>query len=138
MRKWSGVIPGQCYSKANQKRPCLHNGQPRIRKSLTACNYKEACRTLLAFNRARPLLKGRLKATVIVYYRTLHSDLDVETFFDAMQGFVYANDNQIWEKHLIRRIDKDNPRVEVVVEEIGPECEREADRLIEWVTDLRS
>lgn len=117
-RRWQGVILGEPASKANRRRPGINpqTGKAIIRKSKKASEYKRTARLQLAFIRAKPLLKGRVKATVVVYYRTERSDLDVEVLFDAMEGFVYSNDRQVREKHLYHTIDRDNPRCEVLVE----------------------
>jgi Holliday junction resolvase RusA-like endonuclease len=38
-----------------------------------------------------------------------------KVMFDALQGLVYKNDNQIVEIHSFRKDDKHNPRVELLV-----------------------
>lgn len=65
------------------------------------------------------LLQGDLTATVYAYYPDRRADLDVELLFDALQGILYADDRQIVEKHLVRRVDGRNPRCECIIEEIG-------------------
>jgi len=35
--------------------------------------------------------------------------------FDALQGLAYVNDNQIVEIHSFREDDRDNPRIEFLV-----------------------
>jgi Holliday junction resolvase RusA-like endonuclease len=120
-RRWQATILGEPASKANSRRI---GRNPRTRKMMSRKSEKaeiqtETAQIQLAFLRARPLLKGRLKATATVYYRTERPDLDIEILFDTMQGYVYQNDRQVREKHLTHAIDRDNPRIEIVVEELG-------------------
>ena len=55
-----------------------------------------------------------------VYFPNRRGDLDnrIKPVLDALQGFAYENDSQVWELLFTREIDKDNPRVEV---EVTPE-----------------
>jgi Holliday junction resolvase RusA-like endonuclease len=64
-------------------------------------------------------LKRPLRAKVTVYYPSMRSDVDAELVFDLLQkAGVIRNDRYIREKHIIGRIDKESPRVEIEVEEM--------------------
>jgi len=49
---------------------------------------------------------------------------DIDNFnklvFDALTGLVYEDDSQITELHIIKGYDKENPRVEIEVNEFSP------------------
>ena len=61
-----------------------------------------------------------LRANVSVWYRDWRSDVDVELIYDCLQlAGVVSNDRWIREKFVYgAHIDKDNPRVHVILEEI--------------------
>ncbi len=64
-------------------------------------------------------LESPLRAHVSVFYPSRRSDLDCALVYDCLQQFgVIANDRFIVEKHEFLHIDKQNPRVEITVEEI--------------------
>lgn len=64
-------------------------------------------------------LKRLLRATVTVYYPSMRSDLDCAHLYDLLQkAGVVRNDRYIREKHEVARVDKDNPRVEIQIEEL--------------------
>jgi Holliday junction resolvase RusA-like endonuclease len=66
-----------------------------------------------------PLLGGRLRITVKVFYATERPDLDISLLMDCLQMKIYRNDRQIREQHVYHDIDKADPRVVVKVEEIA-------------------
>lgn len=64
-------------------------------------------------------LKKPLRVMVTVYYRDMRSDLDAALVYDCLQGSgVIRNDRYVREKIEVARIDKENPRVEIIVEEL--------------------
>jgi crossover junction endodeoxyribonuclease RusA len=67
---------------------------------------------------SRALLQGDVAITVHWYRSARRGDLDnrLKILFDALQGAVYQNDNQVIEIHAYRHEDAGNPRVEVGVE----------------------
>lgn len=70
-----------------------------------------------------PLLAGRLRATITIWYRSERPDLDEAIILDALQGRIYENDRQVREKHVFHRIDRNNPRAHVVIEPLQAELE---------------
>ena len=55
---------------------------------------------------------------VIIYLGTKRkTDIDayLKILFDAGEGIIYENDNQITELHVFKEYDKKNPRVEITV-----------------------
>ena len=61
-----------------------------------------------------------LKAVVTVYYPSMRSDLDCAYCYDLLQKYgVISNDRYIRQKIETARIDKQNPRVEIELYEIG-------------------
>ena len=73
-----------------------------------------AKRCLIA--RIKPL-EGDLSVTLWVYRPRKAGDLDntMKLPLDAIKGFAYHDDKQIVELHAYRRDDKENPRIEVMV-----------------------
>jgi len=41
-----------------------------------------------------------------------------KSILDALEGFLYINDRQICEMHCFRNFDKENPRIELMAEEV--------------------
>ncbi len=112
------TVLGQCASKSNSR---VHTGRGRSIKSPAAQAF------CLAFGlqvprSAKRALGSRTKPLVgyvTVYYQSMRSDVDVELVWDCLQkAGVVANDRYIREKHIIGRIDKKNPRVEIQIEEM--------------------
>ncbi len=69
--------------------------------------------------RIKSPLKGSLRSNVTVFYPSQRQDLDCALVYDLLQKHgIIENDRQIIEKHEYRQTDKDNPRVEIQVEEI--------------------
>ena len=75
---------------------------------------------------ARQVWKGDpLKVTLklgmtLRFYRETAQWCDLDrlenNIMDALEGIVYENDVQIWAKHSEKAIDRENPRVEILVE----------------------
>lgn len=88
--------------------------------SAEAKEYKHEVR-LLAMAARQPLLHGRLIVFMDFYRPRKSGDLDnrVKVVLDALQSIVYCDDKQIVELHLRRFDDKNDPRVELRIEEIG-------------------
>lgn len=60
-----------------------------------------------------------LRGIVSVFYPSLRQDMDVELVWDLLQkAHVVTNDRYFREKHVYGGVDKQNPRVEIIVEEI--------------------
>lgn len=87
-------------------------------KSAKALSYVDAARLQVPV--LPRLLRGPLKFTATIYYATRRPDLDESVILDLLQGRIYHNDRQIELKEVARRIDKQNPRAEIRVEELSP------------------
>ena len=102
-------IQGQPYSKANS------------RKLVT--DFQIQC------PRLDPLLEGDLAIWITVFYASRRPDLDVSLILDAAEGFLYKNDRQVREMHLYWRLDRENPRSEIVIKEIEIKNPHQSPRL---------
>lgn len=60
---------------------------------------------------------GAVCLEVTFYYPTTRNDIDggLKALLDAFTGIVYHDDKQVEELHVIKRVSKENPRVEVTV-----------------------
>ena len=85
--------------------------------SAEARKYKADVERIARLCKARPI-DGPVCLTIHVIRPRRSGDLDgrLKAALDCLQGVCYANDNQITEIHAFRLDDRDNPRVEVVVE----------------------
>ena len=62
--------------------------------------------------------------TAHLYYASRRPDLDPSLILDALQGRVYRNDRAVREMHLYHRLDRENPRAEIFLEEMTDEYEQ--------------
>jgi Holliday junction resolvase RusA-like endonuclease len=60
-----------------------------------------------------------VRVTMHVVTRTRAGDLDnrIKPTLDALQGLAYDDDKRVVEIHATRGVDRENPRVEITVEE---------------------
>lgn len=115
-RTLSLTIQGQPYSKANSRRLVTIGGKPRFIKSAPARRYVTDFQAQCP--RLDPLLEGDLEIWITVFYGSRRPDLDCSVLFDAAQGYLYQNDRQVKQQHLYWRLDRENPRSEIVIKEI--------------------
>ena len=112
------TIYGEPASKANSRRLVSFRGKARFIKSKKALDF------IKQFQQQIPSgitpVGGDLKVTITIFYASRRPDLDESLILDAMQGFVYANDRQVKEKHIFWRLDRANPRSEIRVEKLRP------------------
>lgn len=87
-------------------------------KSAKAMSYTDAARLQVPV--LPRLLRGPLKFTATIYYASRRPDLDESVILDVLQKRIYQNDRQVEEKDVKRRLDKQNPRAEIRVEELSP------------------
>lgn len=111
------TIAGQPYSAKNRRRIVKFGNKPRLIKSEKALAYEKAVKEQAPIQ--TPLLEGTLRFTATLYYETQRPDLDAAIILDALQGIVYQNDRQVREQHFYHGIDKDNPRAEIVIEQVS-------------------
>lgn len=94
------------------------NGRTLLSKEARA--YRERCAFVAAFQWKGAPFAGRVRVHADVFM-SLRGDLDnrAKQILDALQGTAFADDASVWDLRLVRHLDRTNPRVEVVVEEIA-------------------
>lgn len=117
-RAWSGIIYGEPASKANSRQLVRIGGKWRIIKSKKARDYVKAVRAQIIALPEDEQLCAPIALTAFVYYASERPDLDISVLLDALQGLIYRNDRAVREMHLHHRIDRDNPRSELFLQEI--------------------
>jgi crossover junction endodeoxyribonuclease RusA len=82
--------------------------------------YVETVAMLCAALWKRAPLAGKVGLEVHVHM-DLRGDLDNRTkvLLDALQGSLYLNDSQVWDLRSVRQLDRERPRVEVTVSDLG-------------------
>lgn len=66
-------------------------------------------------------IEGDVSVTIDAFYPDRRRDLDVELVYDLLGSKytgVIRNDRQVKEKHVYWHLDRDNPRVSVIVREL--------------------
>lgn len=92
----------------------------RIIVSPEASSYKQ--QVFLQLRECDPL-RGDVAVNFTVFRPLKRGDLDnfTKVMFDALKGLVWLDDSQVVEIHSFRDDDKQNPRVEFLVYEVGKE-----------------
>ena len=116
MQPLSLIIFGEPASKANSRRLVRYGGVSRLIKSQKALDYSDAFKQALA---PLPVLyMGDLRVTMYIYYASRRPDLDESLILDLLQGLVYENDRQVKERHIYWGLDPEQPRAEIMVEQM--------------------
>jgi len=110
-------ILGEPASKANSRRVVRFGTMSRLIKSQKALNYSDTFR--LQCPPLAKLMTGDLRVSMRIYYATRRPDLDESLILDLMQGLVYENDRQVKERHTYWGLDAENPRSEIIVEQMS-------------------
>lgn len=66
-------------------------------------------------------IAGDVKMDIIWYRKTKRGDIDskLKTLLDSFNGYLYKDDSQITDLHIVRNdTDKKNPRMEVTVRDL--------------------
>ncbi|WP_277187650.1 hypothetical protein [Caballeronia sp. BR00000012568055] len=144
------TIHGQPYSKANSRAIVTHryralDGQvrehPRSIKPQDALAFERAALLQIPVE-CRKRLTGPVRVTLRIYYASNRPDLDESLILDVLQdryawrktttgkvrvliqAGVCRNDRAVWEKHVLKALDKTNPRAEIIVEPLSAQqCE---------------
>ena len=118
--KWKATIRGQPRSKANSRRMVKRgrSGKMFPIKNPKAADYAHSAHMQALACRPSRLLRGPLSFRGTLYYPDHRSDLDPSLLVDALQGAVFKNDRQVKHWDIRHGIDKENPRAEIVVEEL--------------------
>lgn len=61
------------------------------------------------------MFEGNVHVEMEIYYTSNRPDLDESLVLDALQGRVYRNDRQVWQKFVKKAIDRDAPRIVIRV-----------------------
>lgn len=103
-------------------RSVVIKGAVRVLMSKAGREYKEHCRLVATAHRTTRL-DGEVRVAGTVYMARLGTDLDnrVKPLLDALTGICYDDDKQVAEIHLVRDLDRGNPRVELTVEPYATE-----------------
>lgn len=84
--------------------------------------YEQLVRDIAALAWHEAPLTGQLTIT-LHFYRSSAKRADWDNLskltMDSLQGVVFIDDNQICDAVVRKRIDRENPRVEITVEEIN-------------------
>lgn len=108
------VVLGEPASKANSRKLVMFGKQrPASIKSDKARGYARDFD--LQVRPILPLMQGELRIDLWIYYRTQRPDLDESLILDLLQGKIYENDRQVRERHVYHMIDKENPRIEILI-----------------------
>ena len=109
-------IFGEPASKANSRRVVRIGSMSRLIKSEKALSYSDLFR-----RQVKPvdnLWIGDVRMTLHIFYASRRPDLDESLILDLLQGVVYVNDRQVKERHCYWHLDKENPRAEILLEEM--------------------
>ena len=110
-------IFGEPASKANSRRVVRIGGMSRLIKSHKALTYTELFQRQVK-DMALTLIANDVRVTMHIWYASRRPDLDESLILDLLQGVLYLNDRQVKEKHIYWHLDPDQPRTEIVVEEL--------------------
>ena len=110
---WRGVIHGDVRSKANSRKIVRFGARLASIKSKPARDFAEAAAAQIPV--LDDLVIGDVAVAGTIYYRNRRPDLDESLVLDALQGRIILNDRQVKAKLFFHGLDKNNPRVELVV-----------------------
>jgi hypothetical protein len=109
-------VKGEPASKANSRRVVKFGTMSRLIKSQKALDYSEYFRQQVM--PITPLMSGDIKMHITIYYASRRPDLDESLILDLLQGLVYKNDRQVKERHTYWGLDPENPRAEIIIEQL--------------------
>lgn len=109
------TILSQTASKANSRKLVMFGKRPAFIKSEPARLWVASATRQFPGPLIDPLFTCKVVAFISCIYSSERPDLDEALVLDFLQGRVYVNDRQVREKHIYHGIDKENPRVEIVI-----------------------
>lgn len=110
------TIFGNLASKSNSRKLVTIGGRTRFIKSERALSFQQTANLQIPAKYKQHVTKS-IKMTAHIYYDSRRPDLDPSLLMDILEkAGVYQNDRQIVEQHLYKHLDKNDPRVEVVIE----------------------
>lgn len=109
-------IFGEPASKANSRRLVRFGGMSRLIKSQKALTYADAFQQQCV-PVENPTDKD-VSVEIHIWYASRRPDLDESLILDLLQGRLYVNDRQVKEKLIYWHLDPEEPRSEIVVEQL--------------------
>lgn len=81
--------------------------------------YKETVQEICLYKRVKPI-DGPVRVYANFYRPRKSGDLDnvLKALLDSVKGFLWHDDKQVVEIHAYRFDDKDDPRVELTIEQV--------------------
>jgi len=114
------MIVGEPASKSNSRRLVSIKGRPAFIKSKKAIDYSK--NFTLQCPTYDTLYEEDLAIALKIFYQSKRPDLDESLILDLLQGKVYKNDRSIKLKYVEWGLDRQSPRILVV---LGPVERRE-------------
>lgn len=114
------TVTGNLMSKSNSRIITKFGGRPRLIKKPKAIDYVEgALYQLQEQLRGHQTILGPVRMDITIWYDSRRPDLDVSLIQDILEkAGVYKNDRQVFEIHAAKKLDKENPRLQVTITEI--------------------
>jgi len=122
--KEQGVIGftvfGEPASKSNSRRLVKRGSRPMFIKSQKALDYGEAFAAQCP--QLDEVIEHPVYVVMTIWYASRRPDIDggVSLVLDLMQGKIYKNDRQVHCIIASKKLDRENPRVEVEVRKYDP------------------
>ena len=110
-------IFGEPASKANSRRVVRIGGMSRLIKSAKALTYADAFKQQVRDMHIDPV-HGDVRVTMHIWYASRRPDLDESLILDLLQGVAYVNDRQVKEKMIYWHLDPQEPRTDILVEQL--------------------
>jgi len=119
-KKYKFIFKGNPLSKDNEK---IRNKQGKYFLSRKYKQYEKDLQYQFLAQKPKDfkMLTGKLAVILKLYFkdnRVRDTHNYTKSIFDAFNGLMYKDDKQFCEEHLYRNIDKENPRVELIVWEL--------------------
>lgn len=111
------TVLGEPASKANSRRLVTFGKRPAFIKSAKALSYTQAFR--LQCPKLSSPIEDDVAVWMRIWYASRRPDLDESLILDAMQGIIYLNDRQVRERHTYWGLDRERPRADICITEIG-------------------
>lgn len=115
------ILYGTSQQKGNSRQIVKNKrtGKPMVIKSNKALKATNDFISQLQTQKQSKIITELIRLTVFFYYPNNRHDLDDSLICDCLQkAGVIKNDRQIVEKVLVKYIDKDNPRVSLLITEL--------------------
>lgn len=114
------TIFGNLLSKSNSRVFTTFGGRPRLLKAPKAISYVNAAilqvKSELRLATGFETYEGPVRMVATIWYSSRRPDLDVSLLQDVLEkAGVYKNDRQVHEIVATKKLDKENPRVEVEI-----------------------